>query len=51
MLPGHARRRTRVERRFVRLIATGGIVGVAVALVAVLVGQMYIGGSSVSSSV
>jgi hypothetical protein len=39
MLPGHARRRTRVERRFVRLIATGGIVGVAVALVAVLVGQ------------
>lgn len=39
MVPGRARRRTKVERGFMRLIATGGIVGVAVLLGAVLVGQ------------
>ena len=39
MLPGRARRRTKVERGFVRLIATGGIIGIDVALGAVLVGQ------------
>ena len=39
MVPGRERRRTRVERGFMRLIATGGIVGVAVILGAVLVGQ------------
>jgi hypothetical protein len=39
MLPGRAGRRTKVERGFVRLIATGGIIGIAVALGAVLVGQ------------
>lgn len=39
MVPGRERRRTRVERGFMRLIATGGIIGVAVILGAVLVGQ------------
>jgi uncharacterized membrane protein len=39
MVPGRARRRTKVERGFMRLIATGGIVGIAVVLGAVLVGQ------------
>lgn len=39
MVPGRERRRSRVERGFMRLIATGGIVGIAVALGAVLVGQ------------
>jgi hypothetical protein len=39
MLPGRERRRTKVERGFMRLIATGGIVGIAVVLGAVLVGQ------------
>ncbi len=39
MVPGRERRRTKVERGFMRLIATGGIVGVAVALGAILVGQ------------
>jgi hypothetical protein len=39
MVPGRARRRTKVERGFMRLIATGGIVGIAVLLGAVLVGQ------------
>ena len=29
----------RLERVFVRLVATGGIIGIAVALAAVLVGQ------------
>lgn len=39
MVPGRQRRRTKVERGLMRLIATGGIVGIAVALGAVLVGQ------------
>jgi hypothetical protein len=39
MVPGRDRRRTKVERGFMRLIATGGIIGIAVALGAVLVGQ------------
>jgi uncharacterized membrane protein len=39
MVPGRERRRTGVERGFMRLIATGGIVGVAVVLGAVLVSQ------------
>ena len=39
MVPGRDRRRTKVERGLMRLIATGGIIGIAVALGAVLVGQ------------
>jgi hypothetical protein len=39
MLPGRERRRSAVERGFVRLIATGGIVGIATILGAVLVSQ------------
>ena len=39
MVPGRERRRTLVERVFVRLVATGGIVGIAVALGAILVSQ------------
>jgi uncharacterized membrane protein len=39
MVPGRERRRTGIERAFMRLIATGGIIGVAVILGAVLVGQ------------
>ena len=39
MVPGRERRRTKVERGAMRLIATGGIVGIAVALGAILVGQ------------
>jgi hypothetical protein len=39
MLPARERRRTRVERGFMRLIATGGIIAIAVALGAILVGQ------------
>jgi hypothetical protein len=39
MVPARERRRSKVERGFMRLIATGGIVGIAVALGAVLVGQ------------
>jgi hypothetical protein len=39
MVPGRERRRTGIERGFMRLIATGGILGVAVILGAVLVGQ------------
>jgi hypothetical protein len=39
MVPGRQRRRSRVERGFVRLIATGGVVGIAVILGAVLVDQ------------
>jgi hypothetical protein len=37
MLPGRSRRRTGIERLFVRLIATGGIVGVGVAIAAIMV--------------
>lgn len=39
MLPGRERRRFVVERIFVRLIATGGIVGIAVALGAILTSE------------
>jgi uncharacterized membrane protein len=39
MVPGRERRRSGIERGFMRLIATGGIIGVAVILGAVLVGQ------------
>ena len=39
MVPGRERRRSRVERGLVRLIATGGVIGIAVILGAVLVGQ------------
>ena len=36
MLPGRQRRTLGIERFFVRLVATGGIVGVGVALGAIL---------------
>jgi hypothetical protein len=39
MVPARERRRTKVERGTMRLVATSGIVGIAVALGAVLVGQ------------
>ena len=39
MVPGRGRRRTKVERGTMRLVATGGIIGIAVVLGAVLVGQ------------
>jgi hypothetical protein len=39
MVPGREWRRTKVERGAMRLIATGGIIGIAVALGAILVGQ------------
>jgi uncharacterized membrane protein len=39
MVPARARRRTKVERGLMRLVATGGIIGIAVLLGAVLVGQ------------
>jgi hypothetical protein len=39
MVPARERRRTRIERATMRLIATGGIIGIAVLLGAVLVGQ------------
>jgi hypothetical protein len=39
MVHGRDRRRTRLERGAMRLVATGGIIGIAVALGAVLVGQ------------
>jgi hypothetical protein len=39
MVPGRERRRTKVERGSMRLIATGGIIGIAVILGAVLVGE------------
>jgi uncharacterized membrane protein len=39
MVPGRERRRSRVERGLVRLIATGGVIGIAVILGAVLVSQ------------
>lgn len=39
MVPARERRRTGIERVFMRLIATGGIIGIAVALGAILVGQ------------
>ncbi|HSD82098.1 MAG TPA: hypothetical protein VLB47_15630 [Solirubrobacteraceae bacterium] len=39
MVPGRERRRTMIERGLMRMIATGGIIGIAVVLGAVLVGQ------------
>jgi hypothetical protein len=39
MVPARERRRTKVERGFMRLVATGGIVGIAVVLGAILAGQ------------
>lgn len=39
MLPARERRRSVIERGFVRIIATGGIVGIATLLGAVLVSQ------------
>jgi hypothetical protein len=39
MVPARERRRSKVERGFMRLVATGGIVGIAVVLGAILVGQ------------
>jgi hypothetical protein len=39
MVPARERRRTKVERGAMRLVATGGIIGIAVVLGAILVGQ------------
>jgi uncharacterized membrane protein len=39
MVPARERRRSKVERGLMRVVATGGIVGIAVLLGAVLVGQ------------
>lgn len=39
MVPGRARRRMAVERGFMRIIATGGVIGIATILGAVLVSQ------------
>ena len=39
MVPGRERRRTKLERGAMRLVATAGIIGIAVLLGAVLVGQ------------
>ena len=36
MLPSHERRRSAVERLFVRLIATGGVIAIGVAIAAIL---------------
>jgi hypothetical protein len=43
MLPGRRHRAWVVERVFVRVVATGGVVGIAVALGAILVGQNVAG--------
>jgi uncharacterized membrane protein len=43
MVPARERRRSKVERGFMRFVATGGIIGIAVALGAVLVGQNVAG--------
>ena len=39
MLPGRERRRTKIERATMRVVATGGIIGIAVVLGAVMVDQ------------
>ena len=39
MVPGRERRRTKLERGMMRLIAGGGIIGIAAVLGAILVGQ------------
>jgi len=43
MIPARERRRTAAERGLMRLVATAGIVGIAVALGAILVGQHVAG--------
>jgi hypothetical protein len=43
MLPGREWRRTKIERGFMRIVATGGVVGIAVILGAVLVSQEVAG--------
>ena len=43
MLPGRERRRSMIERGFVRVVATGGIIGIATILGAVLVSQEVAG--------
>jgi hypothetical protein len=43
MVPGRERRRTKVERASMRVIATGGIIGIGVILGAVLVSQEVAG--------
>ena len=37
MVPARERRRTAIERGFMRIIATGGVIGIATALGAILV--------------
>jgi hypothetical protein len=39
MVPGRERRRTRIERASMRVVATGGIIGIATILGAALVSQ------------
>lgn len=39
MIPGRSRRRTKLERASMRVLATGGIIGIATVLGAVLVGR------------
>jgi hypothetical protein len=46
MVPGRERRRTKLERGSMRLVATGGIIGIAVLLGAVLVARTSPAGSS-----
>ena len=43
MVPGRERRRTKLERGMMRLIAGGGIIGIAAVLGAILVGQDIVG--------
>lgn len=43
MVPGRERRRSVIERGFMRIVATGGIVGIAVIIGAVLVSQNVAG--------
>jgi hypothetical protein len=39
MVPGRERRRTAIERGFMRIVATGGIIGIATATGAIMVSQ------------
>jgi hypothetical protein len=43
MIPARSRRRTKLERGSMRVLATGGIIGIATVLGAVLVGQSVAG--------
>lgn len=43
MIPGRVRRRTKLERASMRILATGGIIGIAAALGAVLVNENVAG--------